>query len=95
MNMLQDKVVIITGAAAGIGKAAAELFLREGAQLMLVDIDRKSLQATATYLQSTHVSYCVADVSKAADVQQYLQKTLDTFGTVDVFFFAMPVLRAW
>ncbi|SHJ84693.1 short chain dehydrogenase [Arenibacter nanhaiticus] len=77
--MLQDKVVIISGAAAGIGKAAAELFLREGAQLMLVDIDGKALQATAASLQSTRVSFCVADVSKATDVQQYLQKKPEYF----------------
>ena len=41
---LTEKVVIITGAAAGIGEASARLFAREGARLVLVDLDRAELE---------------------------------------------------
>jgi NAD(P)-dependent dehydrogenase (short-subunit alcohol dehydrogenase family) len=86
MKRLKDKVAIITGAAAGIGKATAALFLQEGARVMLVDLNEEALEATAKELGNTHVAHCVADVSKSADTQKYVQATLDTFGRIDVFF---------
>ena len=68
MERLNDKVAIITGGAAGIGKSTAALFLKEGASVMLVDINKEKLESTSKELDSQHLAYCVADVSNPADV---------------------------
>lgn len=86
MERLKDKAVIITGAAAGIGRATAELFLREGARVMLVDIDREALEASVREIDHPNATHCVADVSKAEEVGRYVEATLKAFGRIDVFF---------
>lgn len=86
MDRLKNKVAIITGAANGIGKATAQLFLKEEAQLMLVDIDERSLESTVSELNSNKVKYCVADVSKKEDTLNYVHATLEAFGSIDFFF---------
>ncbi|TFG78324.1 MAG: SDR family oxidoreductase [Flavobacteriales bacterium] len=86
MNRLTNKVAVITGGAAGIGKATAQLFLSEGAKVFLVDNQEKELQATAKELNSPNVAFCTADVSKSIDVKNYVQKALRTFDRIDVFF---------
>ena len=72
---LQDKVAIITGAAAGIGAGTAEVFAEEGARLVLVDRDGATLQATAAKLPAaagTVVTY-VGDVADAATARGAVQ----------------------
>lgn len=86
MKRLDNKVAIITGGAGSIGKITAKLFLDEGAKVMLVDLDSDSLEKTVKELNSEHVKYCTADVSKAADVQNYVDETVNKFGKIDVFF---------
>lgn len=86
MKRLENKVAIITGGAGSIGKITAKLFLDEGAKVMLVDLDSDSLEKTVKELNSEHVKYCTADVSKAADVQNYIDETVNKFGKIDVFF---------
>ena len=86
MKRLKDKVAIITGGAAGIGLATARIFLAEGAQVMIVDIDGTSLEKAFRDLNHSNLSHCVADVSKVEDTMAYLNKTLDTFGKIDIFF---------
>jgi NAD(P)-dependent dehydrogenase (short-subunit alcohol dehydrogenase family) len=86
MNRLKNKVAVITGGAAGIGKATAQLFLSEGARVFLVDNQEKELQATAKELNSPNVAYCKADVSKSADVKKYVGEALNAFDRIDVFF---------
>ena len=46
MGKLNDKVAVITGAGSGIGAAAAQLFVEEGASVFLVDLDQSSLKST-------------------------------------------------
>lgn len=86
MDRLKDKVAIITGGASGIGKATAKLFLDQGAKVMLVDLDESDLQNTVANLDNPNVSYCIADVSKAKDVQKYVDETLSGFGKIHIFF---------
>ena len=86
MKRLENKVAIITGGAGSIGKITAQLFLDEGAQVMLVDLDAGSLEKAVAELNSEHLKYCTADVSKAGDVEKYVNETVNAFGKIDVYF---------
>lgn len=74
MRGLDNKVVIVTGAAGSIGKITARLFLDNGAKVFLVDLNEDQLKQTAAELSSKNVSYAAADVTKSADVQRYVQE---------------------
>lgn len=84
------KVVIVTGAASGLGKATAERLAREGASLVLVDLKADALAATKTAIRKmakgAEVLIVEADVSREADVQHYVDATMDEFGRIDGFF---------
>ncbi|MCI3936302.1 SDR family oxidoreductase [Chryseobacterium aahli] len=86
MKKLNNKVAIITGGSGSIGKATAELFLQEGAKVLLVDLSEESLKSTVEELNNEHVKYCVADVSKVDDVKKYTKEAVKVFGKIDVFF---------
>lgn len=86
MKKLENKVAVITGGSGAIGSTAAELFLREGAKVVIVDINEEALKKTAQALNSPNISYIQSDVSKSADVQKYVRHAVNTFGKIDVFF---------
>ncbi len=86
MNRLENKVALITGGAGGIGQATAELFLAEGAKVVIVDMNKEALEKVNDQLDHHNLSYCVADVSKTEDTQNYVKRTLDVHGKIDVFF---------
>lgn len=86
METLKNKNVIITGGSGDIGKATAELFLAEGAKVMLVARNEDKLKSTIKELNTKNVSYCVADVTKVEETKKYTEATLTKFGTIDVFF---------
>ncbi|MBX9448726.1 MAG: SDR family oxidoreductase [Taibaiella sp.] len=69
-----------------MGSTTAKLFLSEGAKVVLVDINEDALSKVASELDNPNLSYVAADVTKAADVQKYVQHTVNTFGKIDVFF---------
>lgn len=80
---LKDKVAIITGSGAGIGEAAAKLFIREGAKVVVADRDLERAKAVADALGENAMAMAV-DVSKSADVRQMIDKTVETFGRLDI-----------
>ena len=84
MGKLDGKVTIITGAAGGIGQAAARLFSEEGSKLMLVDVNEEVLADTVKIIGEDKASYTVADVTNVEEVEDYLKKTLEIFGHIDV-----------
>jgi NAD(P)-dependent dehydrogenase (short-subunit alcohol dehydrogenase family) len=84
MERLQDKVVIITGGAGGIGKAAGKLFTTEGANVLLVDLDETALQAAAAEIGSNRVSYFAGDVTSAQDNAAMVACAEERYGGVDV-----------
>ncbi len=84
MGKLDGKVAIITGAAGGIGSAAARLFAAEGAKLMLVDLDEAALRAVTSEIGEDQAAYCLADVSAAEATQGYVAQTVARFGGVDI-----------
>lgn len=76
--------MIITGAAKGIGRACAELFAREGARLVLNDIDEPGLQQAAASLgDGVKVVTAPGDVSVEADARRIVANAVESFGGVD------------
>ena len=82
---LRDKVAVITGAANGIGQAAALIFAEEGARVVLADRDAEGEGCAREIRERGGEGLFVAtDVSSDAAVEQLIDKTLDQFGGVDV-----------
>ncbi|MCA0455875.1 MAG: glucose 1-dehydrogenase [Chloroflexi bacterium] len=85
---MEGKVAVVTGGGNGIGQAACIAFAREGAKVVVVDIDRAACEQTAAAISETGgVAHAfMADVSQSGDVQSYVKYTVDTFGRIDAFF---------
>lgn len=83
---LQRKVVVITGAAHGIGKAYARRFAEEGAQVVIADIDSQGGHTVAQALADSGFSAWAraTDVRNYSDVESLMQATADKFGRIDV-----------
>ena len=85
-----DKVVLITGGGSGLGRAAALSIAKQGAKLVLVDMNKDSLEETKKeVLQATPaaaVELVEANVTNEEEVKNYVQFTVDTFGKIDGFF---------
>ncbi|MCY2688008.1 SDR family NAD(P)-dependent oxidoreductase [Salinimicrobium sp. TH3] len=86
MEKLKDKVCVVTGAAGGIGKATAELFLSHGAKVMLVDLNEDDLRNVTQSLDKERTATFAADVSKLADNKAFTEATLSKFGRIDIAF---------
>jgi NAD(P)-dependent dehydrogenase (short-subunit alcohol dehydrogenase family) len=84
MSRLEGKVAVITGGAGGIGKEAGRLFVAEGADVLLVDVDEQALKSACDEIGSNKVSYCVADVTSAEDNQTMIQTAEERYGGVDI-----------
>lgn len=82
---LQDKVAIVTGAASGIGRAAAEYLRREGVKLFLADANAKGLEETAGELtdRGGEVETEVVDVRAYAACSEMVSHAIGRFGHVD------------
>ena len=86
--MLKDKRVIITGAAQGLGAAIAARFLREGARVILADMQEKQLGQTAEKLQSEYkakVGYRRCDVTNEPEVAALVQMAEEEWKGLDIF----------
>ncbi|GAU24816.1 hypothetical protein TSUD_157290 [Trifolium subterraneum] len=80
------KVVLITGAASGIGEQLAYEYARRGAKLSLVDIRKENLGAVADKarsLGSPDVTIIGADVTKLEDNKRFVDETMNHFGRLD------------
>jgi NAD(P)-dependent dehydrogenase (short-subunit alcohol dehydrogenase family) len=83
MGRLDGKVAIITGAARGIGAAAARLFAAEGAKLMLADVLAEPLETLAGEIRD-HAAVCPTDVTDETAVRKLVEATLARYGKVDI-----------
>jgi NAD(P)-dependent dehydrogenase (short-subunit alcohol dehydrogenase family) len=79
------KAVFITGGASGIGRATALAFAEQGAAVAIVDLDDAGANETLASLGRSRL-YVRADVTKAAEVEQAVKKTLAAFGRLDCAF---------
>ena len=82
---LKDKVAIVTGAASGIGKEIAKTFVREGARVVIADVNQNAADATATELGGAGKALgVVMDVTNEQQVEAGVARTVEQFGKVDV-----------
>ena len=84
MARLADKTAIITGGSGGIGRAAGALFAKEGANVLLVDIDEDALKSAVKEAGSDAVSYALADVSDEAQTQAFTALATERYGGIDI-----------
>ena len=83
---LNNKIALVTGAASGNGKAIATLFAQEKAKVVLVDINKVTLNEAVTSLskQGYDVIGVEADVTKEADIQKMVDAALSKYGRLDI-----------
>ena len=83
---MKNKVVILTGASSGIGKACAQEFCKQGARLMLAARNEEKLKELNDILNQSggQSNYMVTDVSNELDCKNMINKTIEIYGSVDV-----------
>ena len=88
MGRLENKVATITGAASGMGRATAALFAREGAAVLLADVDEHGGAVAAAQIaaEGGRAAFLRADVSRSEDVRRMVETALERFGALDVLF---------
>src|SRR5690348_12358278 len=90
MAALDDRVVLVTGAARGIGAATARRLAADGARLALADLDKAGVEKLASELGGLAIQ---ADVTRAVDVARMTGETQRRFGRLDVLFNNAGVIR--
>ena len=93
---LKDKVALITGAGAGIGRQSALAFAREGAAILVVDLNEQAAAETAALVRDAggRAVACRADVSKSLDCQRMVAAAEREFGRLNVLFNNAGVMHA-
>jgi len=88
MGKLDGKVAIITGAGSGMGRAAAVLFAKEGAKVVVADWAVEAGKETVRMIKEAggEAIFVKADVSKAEDVKKMVKTSVDTYGKLDVLY---------
>jgi NAD(P)-dependent dehydrogenase (short-subunit alcohol dehydrogenase family) len=83
---LQDKVAIVTGAGAGVGKAVALRYAHEGARVVVAEIDEASGEKTTAEIvaRGQHAVFVRTDLGRLEDIGGLMKRTVTTFGRVDV-----------
>jgi NAD(P)-dependent dehydrogenase (short-subunit alcohol dehydrogenase family) len=85
---LENKVAVITGAGSGIGRASAQLFAREGARIIVADINAASGQETVAEIAKPggKATFVQVDVAGAADNERMIDLALLAYGKLDILF---------
>ncbi len=89
---LKDKITLITGGAAGIGKATAERFAEEGAIVVICDVNEEAGRNTARSLGTGHRFYKV-DITDRSGVQKWVDDVAAKYGRIDILINNAGILR--
>jgi len=92
---LKDKVVVLTGAASGIGRSTAILFAREGAIQIISDVNEEGLKETYEMIKEgkENITLMKVDVTKPGEVKDMIDKTIKKHGKIDVLICNAGVVR--
>jgi 3-oxoacyl-[acyl-carrier protein] reductase len=91
---LENKVAIVTGAGSGIGKETAILFSREGAKVVVADIDEKGGEKTVAEVRKTGEGFFAkVDVSNREQTRKMVKDTLEKYGRIDVLINNAGIVR--
>lgn len=85
---MREKVIFITGAESGIGKATAQMFAQAGGSVMLTGLRDNLLREVAEDLRSKghSVAWCVCDVTNEQQIKTAINETVKAFGRIDYAF---------
>jgi NAD(P)-dependent dehydrogenase (short-subunit alcohol dehydrogenase family) len=95
MDILRNKVAVITGGASGIGRATAILFAREGAAVAILDIDQELGQSAVKEAEAAggRATFIACDVTKAEDCRHAVEAAVAAFGGLDILFNNAGIIR--
>lgn len=87
-GLLKGKVGLITGGAAGIGRATAQIFAREGAEVIVADIVIQEGQETVRLIKDSggEATFVRCDVTRSTEVKALMEEAVDTYGRIDCAF---------
>lgn len=87
-QLVEGKVAVVTGAASGIGRAASQIFAREGAKVVVSDVNEAGGNETVEMIKNAGGDACFAkcDTSNAAQVEAMVKTAVDTYGSLDCAF---------
>jgi len=87
MGLLQDRVAVITGSGRGIGRACVELFVREGASVVVNDVDQapaEEARDACEHIRKGAAVIALGSVARPADTDRIMKTAVDSFGKLDV-----------
>ncbi|MGH9543970.1 MAG: SDR family NAD(P)-dependent oxidoreductase [Terriglobales bacterium] len=95
VNQLSGKIALITGAASGIGRATALLFAREGASVVLTDVNESAGHSVAVEITKNggRAIFEPADVTRAVDCQRVVERTARDLGSIHLLFNNAGIIR--